>query len=46
MKKIDVAIVVEIVGIALVATGLAFVFLPAALVVTGSFLIWLTEKAN
>jgi hypothetical protein len=46
MKKIDLAIVVEVVGASLVATGLAMVSVPLALVVSGVFLVWVTEKAN
>jgi hypothetical protein len=46
MKKIDLAVTVEIVGVSLVTTGLAMVSVPIALIVSGSFLVWLTEKAN
>ena len=46
MKKIDLAITVEIIGASLVTTGLAMISVPIALIVSGSFLVWLTEKAN
>jgi hypothetical protein len=46
MKKIDLSVTVEIVGVSLVTTGLAMVSVPIALIVSGSFLVWLTEKAN
>jgi hypothetical protein len=46
MKKIDSSLVTEVVGVALVAAGLAMVFVPLALVVVGSFLIWATEKGS
>jgi len=46
MKKIDLSVTVEIVGVTLVTTGLAMISVPIALIVSGSFLVWLTEKAN
>jgi hypothetical protein len=46
MKKIDVSIIVEVVGVSLATTGLAMVSVPLALVVAGVFLVWVTEKAN
>ena len=46
MKKIDWAIIVEIVGVTLTCTGIAMLSVPAALIVAGVFLVWLTEKAN
>lgn len=46
MKKIDLSIVVEVAGASLAATGLAMVSVPLALVVSGVFLVWVTEKAN
>lgn len=46
MKKIDVSVTVEIVGVTLVTTGLAMISVPIALIVSGCFLVWLTEKAN
>jgi hypothetical protein len=46
MKKINATLVVEVVGVACVATGLALISVPAALIVVGSFLIWITEKAD
>jgi hypothetical protein len=46
MKKIDLSIVVEVMGATLAAAGLAMVSVPLALVVSGVFLVWVTEKAN
>lgn len=46
MKKIDLSVAVEVVGATLAATGLAMVSVPLALIVSGVFLVWVTEKAN
>jgi hypothetical protein len=46
LNKIDFSLIVEVVGISLVTSGLAMISLPAAFIVLGSFLIWITEKAN
>jgi|GEM_PF-2695450 len=46
MKKINATLLVEISGIACVTTGLAIISIPAALIVLGSFLVWITEKGN
>lgn len=46
MKKIDPSIVIEVLGASLVATGVAMISIPSALIVLGTFLIWVTEKAN
>jgi hypothetical protein len=46
MSKIDFSLVAEIVGATLVATGLAMVSVPLSLIVSGSFLVWITEKVN
>jgi uncharacterized membrane-anchored protein YitT (DUF2179 family) len=46
MKKIDLSVVVEVVGFALATIGIALLSVPAALIVSGGFLIWITEKAN
>jgi hypothetical protein len=46
MKKINATLVVEVVGVACVTIGLAILSVPAALIVLGSFLVWITEKAN
>jgi hypothetical protein len=46
MKRFDFGLVVEIVGVALVTTGLALFSPPIALIALGSFLVWATEKAN
>lgn len=46
MKKVDLSIAVEVVGASLAAAGLAMVSVPLALVVSGMFLVWVTEKAD
>lgn len=46
MKKVDLSIAVEVVGASLAAAGLAMVSVPLALVVSGVFLVWVTEKAD
>lgn len=46
MKKFDLSLIVEIVGATLAATGLAMISVPLALIVSGVFLVWITEKAN
>jgi hypothetical protein len=44
MKKIDLAIATEVVGVAMFAVGLAMISFPLALIAVGAFLIWATEK--
>jgi hypothetical protein len=44
MKKIDWPVVTEVVGVGLFAAGVAMVFLPAAFIFVGAFLVWITEK--
>ena len=46
MKKINATLLVEVGGVACVTTGLAILSIPAALIVLGSFLVWITEKGN
>jgi hypothetical protein len=46
MKRFDVSLVIEVLGVALVTTGLALFSPPIALIALGSFLVWATEKAN
>ena len=46
LKKIDLSLIVEVVGISLVTSGLAMISLPVSFIVLGSFLVWITEKAN
>jgi hypothetical protein len=46
MKKINATLVVEVVGVACVTTGLALLSVPLALIAVGSFLVWITEKAD
>lgn len=44
MKKIDWAIVAEIIGVALFTAGVAMISVPLALIAVGGFLVWATEK--
>ena len=44
MKKIDASLVIEILGVALLTTGIAMISLPFALIALGGFLVWATEK--
>lgn len=46
MKKVNPTLLVEVVGVACVTTGLAILSIPIALIVLGSFLVWITEKGN
>lgn len=46
MKRFDMSLAVEIVGVALVTVGIWLVAPPLALIALGSFLVWATEKAN
>lgn len=46
MKKLDISLITEILGIALVSVGVGMFSVPLALIVVGGFLIWATEKAN
>jgi hypothetical protein len=46
MKKIDFSLIAEVVGVVCATAGLAMLSLPVALIALGSFLIWITEKAN
>jgi hypothetical protein len=46
MKKLDVSLLVGFGGLIIATTGLAMVSVPLALVALGSFLVWITEKAN
>jgi hypothetical protein len=46
MKKINPTLFVEVAGVACVTTGLALLSVPLALIAVGSFLVWITEKAN
>lgn len=46
MKKINPTLLVEVVGVACVTTGLVILSVPVALIVLGSFLVWITEKGN
>ena len=44
MKKIDITVVTEVVGVALFATGVAMISVPLAFIAVGAFLVWITEK--
>ena len=46
MKKVNPTLLVEVVGVACVTTGLVILSVPVALIVLGSFLVWITEKGN
>ena len=46
MKKFDVSMLVGVGGLVIATTGLAMVSVPLALICSGSFLVWITEKAN
>ena len=46
LNKIDFSLIVEVIGISLVTSGLAMFSLPISFIVLGSFLVWITEKAN
>lgn len=44
--KLDLALIAEISGVALVTYGLSAFSLPIACIALGVFLIWITEKAE
>lgn len=46
MKRFDMSLLVEIIGVILVAVGIALFSPPLALIALGSFLVWATEKVN
>ena len=46
MKKLDVSMLVGLVGLITATTGLAMFSVPLALICLGSFLVWITEKTN
>lgn len=46
MKKLDLGLATEILGVVLVAGGIAAFSLPLAAIAVGAFLIWATEKAS
>jgi amino acid permease len=46
MKKIDFSLVAEVTGVVLTTIGIGMLSLPIALIVLGTFLVWITEKAN
>ncbi len=46
MKKLDVSALVGFGGLVIATVGLAMMSVPLALICLGSFLVWITEKAN
>jgi hypothetical protein len=46
LPKIDPSLLTEIAGASLVTFGILQFSLPIACIVLGSFLIWITEKAE
>ena len=46
MKRFDAGLALEIAGVTLVTVGLGLFSLPIAFIALGSFLVWVTEKAN
>jgi len=46
MKKLDVSALVGFGGLVIATVGLVMVSVPLALICLGSFLVWITEKAN
>lgn len=46
MKKIDVSMLVSVSGLMLATAGLVMISVPLALIALGSFLVWITERAD
>jgi hypothetical protein len=46
MKKFNLTLAIEVVGVACVTVGIAMMSVPFALIALGSFLVWIIEKAN
>ncbi len=46
MKKIDLTVILEVLGIIMVSIGVGMLSIPFALITAGGFLIWATEKAD
>lgn len=46
MKKPDISMLVGVGGLTIATIGLAMISFPLALICLGSFLVWITEKAN
>jgi hypothetical protein len=46
MKKFNLTLFIEVLGVACATTGIAMLSVPAALIALGSFLVWIIEKAN
>jgi hypothetical protein len=46
MKKSNIPIIAEVLGVVAVTTGIAMFSIPLALIALGSFLVWITEKNN
>jgi len=46
MRKLDISTAIGLLGLILATTGIAMLSIPVALIALGSFLVWITEKAN
>ena len=46
LPKVDLALIEEVSGVALVTYGISAFSFPIACIVLGAFLIWVTEKAE
>jgi len=46
MKKIDVSMLVSLSGLTIATIGMAMISVPLALIALGSFLVWITERAD
>tara|TARA_R110000822_G_scaffold6573_6_gene27691 strand:- start:1097 stop:1252 length:156 start_codon:yes stop_codon:yes gene_type:complete len=46
LEKIDLSLILELLGVGLLAYGVAYFSVPVSCIVTGLFLIWVTEKGN
>lgn len=46
LKKIDYALIIEVIGVSLVTSGLWMLSAPVALIALGGFLVWVTEKVD
>jgi hypothetical protein len=44
MKKVDLSLIAEVIGVSLFAVGVAMISMPAAFISVGAFLVWVTEK--
>lgn len=46
MRKLDISTTIGLLGLTLATSGIAMLSIPVALIALGSFLVWITEKAN